>query len=51
MIQLLGSQRRIIERCDELNSKGGRVNWIKKRKGIEKAGDGVKTEVRTGGGQ
>ena len=32
MIQLLGSQRRIIGRCDELNSKGGRVKWIKKRR-------------------
>lgn len=29
-----------------MNSKGGRVNWIKKRKGIEKVGMEVKTEVR-----
>ena len=50
MIQLLGSQRKIIGRCDELNSKGGRVNWIKKRKGIEKAGDGSQDRGQDGWG-
>lgn len=31
----------------ELNSKGIRVNWIKKRKGIEKVGVEIKVEGRS----
>lgn len=52
MKKLLGVQEKIAQDViSELNSKGIRVNWIKKRKGIEKVGVEIKVEGRSGRAQ